>query len=78
MRPRCSHAAGWTHPAPGEARCRTCGVTRFTEYGAVRPPGLPHALTPKPRDARKADRAAALQIARLPRRRVWWGLAPVA
>ncbi|MEU5191885.1 DUF6255 family natural product biosynthesis protein [Streptomyces klenkii] len=78
MRVRCSHAEGWAYPAPGEQRCRTCGTVRFTDYGALRPPGLPHALTPKPRDADKADRAAATHIANAPRRVAWWGLGPVA
>ncbi|MFF7021210.1 DUF6255 family natural product biosynthesis protein [Streptomyces klenkii] len=68
MRVRCSHAESWTYPVPGEQRCRTCGTVRFTDYGALRPPGLPQALTPKPRDAGKADRAAATRIAKAPRR----------
>ncbi|MFH8784880.1 DUF6255 family natural product biosynthesis protein [Streptomyces roseoverticillatus] len=78
VRIRCNHREGWNYPVPGEARCRTCGTVRFTDYGAVRPPGLPSALTPKPRDARKADRAAAAWIANSPRRRAWWGLGSVA
>ncbi|MEV5377882.1 DUF6255 family natural product biosynthesis protein [Streptomyces nondiastaticus] len=78
VRIRCSHSEGWTYPVPGEQRCRSCGTVRFTDYGAVRPPGLPHALTPKPRDARKADRAAAAWIANAPRRGTWWGLGSVA
>ncbi|MEU8549574.1 DUF6255 family natural product biosynthesis protein [Streptomyces roseoverticillatus] len=78
VRIRCNRSEGWNHPAPGEARCRSCGVTRFADYGAVRPPGLAHALTPKPGDARKADRSAATWIANVPRKRVWWGLTPVA
>ncbi|MGK5728650.1 DUF6255 family natural product biosynthesis protein [Streptomyces sp. URMC 124] len=78
MRIRCHHSEGWDHPAPGESRCRTCGVTRFTEYGAVRPPGLASALTPKPRDARRADIAAATRIANTPPRRQWWHLPAVA
>ncbi|CAM5533098.1 DUF6255 family natural product biosynthesis protein [Streptomyces abikoensis] len=78
MRIRCNHSEGWNHPAPGEARCRRCGVTRFTEYGAVRPPGLPYVRTPEPEAARRADRAAATWIANLPRRRTWWGLRPAA
>ncbi|WP_367138744.1 MULTISPECIES: DUF6255 family natural product biosynthesis protein [Streptomyces] len=41
MRVRCNHAEGWTYPVPGEQRCRTCGTVRFTDYGALRPPGLP-------------------------------------
>ncbi|WP_422396774.1 DUF6255 family natural product biosynthesis protein [Streptomyces klenkii] len=39
MRVRCIHAEGWAYPAPGEQRCRTCGTVRFTDYGALRPPG---------------------------------------
>ncbi|WP_425507734.1 DUF6255 family natural product biosynthesis protein [Streptomyces olivoverticillatus] len=38
--PNCPHRSGWTHTR-GESRCKCCGVRRFTEYGALRPPGLP-------------------------------------
>ncbi|WP_373303655.1 DUF6255 family natural product biosynthesis protein [Streptomyces cinnamoneus] len=58
----CPHAAGWTR-AEGEARCERCGVRRFTEYGAVRPPGLPQAVVPAARDRYAADRAAARNVA---------------
>ncbi|MCA6093035.1 hypothetical protein LE181_12790 [Streptomyces sp. SCA3-4] len=58
----CPHAAGWTRTA-GEARCERCGVRRFTEYGAVRPSGLPQAVVPSPRARRAADRAAARNVA---------------
>ncbi|GGX69093.1 DUF6255 family natural product biosynthesis protein [Streptomyces hiroshimensis] len=78
MRPQCKHTAGWAHPAQGESRCKACGVVRFADYGALRPAGLPSALTPKPRDARRADRAAATRIANLPRRTAWWGLTTAA
>ncbi|MFH8789906.1 DUF6255 family natural product biosynthesis protein [Streptomyces roseoverticillatus] len=73
----CTHRAGWTTRTRGEVHCRGCGTVRFTDYGALRPPGLPHAVAPKPRDARRADRAAATWIVNLPRKRVWWGLVPV-
>ncbi|WP_374223828.1 DUF6255 family natural product biosynthesis protein [Streptomyces sp. ISL-11] len=58
----CHHQRGWTHALGGASRCDECGVRRFTEYGAVRPPGLPQAMTPRPRDRRAADRAAALNV----------------
>ncbi|MEU1312831.1 DUF6255 family natural product biosynthesis protein [Streptomyces cinnamoneus] len=60
--PHCPHAAGWTRTA-GEARCDRCGVRRFTEYGAVRPPGLPQAVVPAVRERYAADRAAACNVA---------------
>ncbi|MFF4220689.1 DUF6255 family natural product biosynthesis protein [Streptomyces nondiastaticus] len=78
MRSTCAHRGGWSARTRGEARCRDCGTVRFTDYGALRPPGLPDALTPKRRDARKADSAAAAWMANLPRRVVWWGLGSVA
>ncbi|MFE0044204.1 DUF6255 family natural product biosynthesis protein [Streptomyces albireticuli] len=59
----CPHRGGWTHHG-GESRCNTCGVRRFTEYGAVRPDGLPRAVTPPAPDRRATDRAAALNISR--------------
>ncbi|WP_221462472.1 DUF6255 family natural product biosynthesis protein [Streptomyces olivoverticillatus] len=40
----CSHRGGWTHDA-GELRCDGCGTRRFTDYGALRPPGLPSTVT---------------------------------
>ncbi|WP_238492420.1 DUF6255 family natural product biosynthesis protein [Streptomyces sp. UNOB3_S3] len=55
-------------------RCRTCGVRRFTDYGALRPPGLPQAVVPAPRDRRAADRAAARRVAELLGRGRWWSL----
>ncbi len=68
----CAHRAGWVR-GKGEARCGSCGVVRFTEYGALRPPGLAEAVTP-PRGG--ADRAAALWVMRRTRRRTeWWGRA---
>lgn len=69
---RCQHnPSGWTH-AGGESRCHSCGVRRFSGYGALRPPGLAAAITPAPRDPRAADRAAALSMARARRARWWW------
>ncbi|MEU5052415.1 DUF6255 family natural product biosynthesis protein [Streptomyces sp. NPDC021096] len=59
----CAHTAGWTHAA-GEAHCDRCGTRRFTDYGAVRPAGLPHAVTPSARDREAADRAAAASVRR--------------
>ncbi|WP_372471988.1 DUF6255 family natural product biosynthesis protein [Streptomyces albireticuli] len=79
VRAACTHPVGWTHTR-GEARCRACGVVRFTDYGAVRPPGLPEAVTPAPAGARCADRAAASWISEAARRRRRPGpaVAPVA
>ncbi|WP_420823994.1 DUF6255 family natural product biosynthesis protein [Streptomyces roseifaciens] len=42
MRRTCTHRGGWSARTRGEARCRDCGTVRFTEYAALRPPGLPH------------------------------------
>ncbi|MGW2367442.1 DUF6255 family natural product biosynthesis protein [Streptomyces sp. NPDC001667] len=66
----CTHRDSWTH-AGGEARCESCGVRRFTEYRAVRPPGIAQALTPPRRTAATADRAAAEWLMRRTRRRGW-------
>ncbi|MEU1671843.1 DUF6255 family natural product biosynthesis protein [Streptomyces roseifaciens] len=41
----CTHRGGWSARTRGEARCRDCGTVRFTEYAALRPPGLPQATT---------------------------------
>ncbi|MGK5732807.1 DUF6255 family natural product biosynthesis protein [Streptomyces sp. URMC 124] len=46
MRGTCTHRGGWAARTRGEARCRYCGTVRFTEYAALRPPGLPHAPRP--------------------------------
>ncbi|MEU5419330.1 DUF6255 family natural product biosynthesis protein [Streptomyces sp. NPDC020667] len=66
----CTHRDSWTHTG-GEARCESCGVRRFTEYRAVRPPGIAQALTPPRRTAATADRAAAEWLMRRTRRRGW-------
>ncbi|MFE5871747.1 DUF6255 family natural product biosynthesis protein [Streptomyces roseifaciens] len=42
----CTHRGGWSARTRGEARCRDCGTVRFTEYAALRPPGLPHPPAP--------------------------------
>ncbi|MGK5640566.1 DUF6255 family natural product biosynthesis protein [Streptomyces sp. URMC 126] len=34
----CGHEAGW-EAGGGAHRCLACGTCRFTEYGALRPPG---------------------------------------
>ncbi|MFF7688286.1 DUF6255 family natural product biosynthesis protein [Streptomyces syringium] len=70
----CGHRSGWTCVG-GEARCGACGVVRFTEYGALRPPGLPQVVTPVG-DARRADRRAARTVSRTARRPAWWGQRP--
>ncbi|MFD0382837.1 DUF6255 family natural product biosynthesis protein [Streptomyces stramineus] len=58
----------------GEARCRTCGVVRFTDYGALRPQEMPQVVTPSARSTYWADRAAAHWISQIARRATWWGL----
>ncbi len=59
----CPHGTGWARTR-GAVRCEGCGVVRFTDYGALRPPGLPQALTVSRGSARRADRAAAQWVAR--------------
>ncbi|MFI1971731.1 DUF6255 family natural product biosynthesis protein [Streptomyces cinnamoneus] len=41
----CPHRGGWAGGG-GELRCGECGTRHFTEYGALRPPGLPQAVVP--------------------------------
>ncbi|MEU1823752.1 DUF6255 family natural product biosynthesis protein [Streptomyces abikoensis] len=65
----CPHLSDWD-TAEGEERCSSCGTRRFTHYGALRPPGLPVALTPRPRNAAQADRSAAVAISRGVHRRL--------
>ncbi|MEV4924444.1 DUF6255 family natural product biosynthesis protein [Streptomyces roseoverticillatus] len=77
MRSTCAHRGGWSARTRGEARCRDCGTVRFTDYGALRPPGLPHVATPPRRTAVAADRAAAQQMSRIPRRTGRWWLSSV-
>ncbi|WP_221504914.1 DUF6255 family natural product biosynthesis protein [Streptomyces eurocidicus] len=74
MRRRCEHRGRWTHRG-GESRCEECGTVRFTDYGPLRLPEPPEAVRPDPARARRADRAAATYVARMPRRREWWSLA---
>ncbi|MCC3776071.1 DUF6255 family natural product biosynthesis protein [Streptomyces sp. UNOB3_S3] len=75
----CPHPSGWDTADDGEERCHTCGTRRFTHYGALRPPGLPVALTPAPRDATRADRSAAVAISHtLYRRLTNWARAGAA
>ncbi|MGA5133095.1 DUF6255 family natural product biosynthesis protein [Streptomyces olivoreticuli] len=57
----CLHRTGRARTR-GAARCEGCGVVRFTDYGALRPSGLPQALTVSRGSARRADRAAARQL----------------
>ncbi|MFI9308251.1 DUF6255 family natural product biosynthesis protein [Streptomyces triculaminicus] len=40
------------------------GAQRFTDYGPLRPPGLPSVITPSPAARRAADRSAAQNVAR--------------
>ncbi|MFI0911925.1 DUF6255 family natural product biosynthesis protein [Streptomyces abikoensis] len=53
---------------------KASGVRRFTDYGDLRPPGLPQAVVPAPRDRRAADRAAARCVAEALSRGRWWSL----
>ncbi|MEU5051370.1 DUF6255 family natural product biosynthesis protein [Streptomyces sp. NPDC021096] len=64
----CRHHAGWTRTAAGEERCGRCGTRRFPDYASLRPPGLPHAVTPSPGARRAADREAARRVAAAMRR----------
>lgn len=64
----CSHSNGWAQ-GNGAYQCRSCGVRRFTDYRAVRPPGLAEAVTRPRGEARKTDRAAALWLMQRTRRR---------
>ncbi|WP_425315865.1 DUF6255 family natural product biosynthesis protein [Streptomyces olivoreticuli] len=67
----CLHRMGWA-PARGAVRCEGCGVVRFTDYGALRPPGLPQAVTVSRGSALRADRTAAHWVARnAPRPKPW-------
>ncbi|MFI9238558.1 DUF6255 family natural product biosynthesis protein [Streptomyces sp. NPDC053079] len=64
---RCAHRSGWRHTG-GEACCEACGARRFSDYGALRPSGLPHAVTPDGPARRAADRAAAGRVGEAMRR----------
>ncbi|MFI1254228.1 DUF6255 family natural product biosynthesis protein [Streptomyces netropsis] len=59
----CAHTGGWTS-ADGEERCDHCGTRRFTDYGALLPPGLPQIRTPSDKTRARADRSAAALISR--------------
>lgn len=49
-------------------------MVRFTEYGALRPPGLAEAVTPSRGRAGSTDRAAALWVMlRTRRHTTGWG-----
>ncbi len=63
----CQHRSGWTRSGSASS-CGGCGTRRFADYAALRPPGLPLWVTPKPRDRHAADREAAHHMARLARR----------
>lgn len=67
----CLHRTGWARTR-GAARCEGCGVVRFTDYGTLRPPGLPQAVTVSRGSAHHADRAAAHWVARNTRRPKPW------
>ncbi|MEU7135295.1 DUF6255 family natural product biosynthesis protein [Streptomyces sp. NPDC046261] len=65
---RCAHRSGWRHSG-GEACCETCGARRFSDYGALRPAGLPRVVTPDGPARLAADRAAAGWVGEAMRRR---------
>ncbi|MFI9238319.1 DUF6255 family natural product biosynthesis protein [Streptomyces sp. NPDC053079] len=64
----CPHLVGWTRTG-GESRCDRCGTRRFEDYAALRPSGLPAAVTPSPAARRAADRNAAAAMATASSRR---------
>ncbi|WP_367620960.1 DUF6255 family natural product biosynthesis protein [Streptomyces olivoreticuli] len=66
----CTHSNGWTQTG-GEATCASCGVRRFMDYRAVRPPGLAQAVTAPRRATAVTDRAAAEWVMMRTRRRGW-------
>lgn len=74
----CAHSGGWASDGEGGQRCDACGTRRFTGYGALRPPGLPHARTPSDADRARADRSAALLISRTAHRLRRWRLSTAA
>ncbi|MEU7136819.1 DUF6255 family natural product biosynthesis protein [Streptomyces sp. NPDC046261] len=57
----CPHLVGWTRTG-GESRCDRCGTRRFDDYAAIRPSGLPAAITPSPAARRAADLAAVRNV----------------
>ncbi|MEV6672619.1 DUF6255 family natural product biosynthesis protein [Streptomyces sp. NPDC051162] len=67
----CPHRAKWTQ-ARGAARCEGCGVVRFTDYAALRPPGLPYAVTASQEHTRRVDLAVAARVAWNTRRPGRW------
>ncbi|MEU2870027.1 DUF6255 family natural product biosynthesis protein [Streptomyces olivoreticuli] len=67
----CTHRNGWTHTG-GEATCGSCGVRRFTDYRAVRPPGLAQAVTAPRKATAITDCAAAEWVMLRTRRKRWW------
>ncbi|MFI9204553.1 DUF6255 family natural product biosynthesis protein [Streptomyces sp. NPDC053048] len=69
------HHPEWESAGTGEARCKRCGTRRFTDYGALRPPGLPETVRPPARVRAKADRAAAALISRTAYHLSHWGIA---
>ncbi|MFI9305791.1 DUF6255 family natural product biosynthesis protein [Streptomyces triculaminicus] len=68
------HHPEWESAGTGEARCKQCGTRRFTDYGALRPPGLPQAVRPPARRRAKADRTAATLISRTAYHLSHWSL----
>ncbi|MGX8908314.1 DUF6255 family natural product biosynthesis protein [Streptomyces netropsis] len=73
----CAHADGWTS-AGGEERCDACGTRRFTDYGALLPPGLPQTRTPSDKARARSDHSAALLISRTAHHLSRWMPRPAA
>lgn len=73
----CQHLERW-ESGDGEKWCTACGTRRFTEYGALRPPGLPSAVMPSDEERGRADRMAAAVISRTVRHLSHWGLSDAA
>ncbi|WP_425506653.1 DUF6255 family natural product biosynthesis protein [Streptomyces rectiverticillatus] len=70
MRSTCAHRGGWAARTRGEIRCRDCGTVRFSEYAALRPPGLPCAPRAAARRVLVVGRWGGARLSGLP---VGWG-----
>ncbi|MGW1197094.1 DUF6255 family natural product biosynthesis protein [Streptomyces sp. NPDC002536] len=68
----CQHDSAWQH-ANGLSQCTRCGAHRFTDYGALRPEGLPQPLQTRRQLLAERDKAAAFIIAKGHYRVSHWG-----
>ncbi|WP_265106283.1 DUF6255 family natural product biosynthesis protein [Streptomyces sp. ET3-23] len=68
----CQHNAAWRR-ANGVSQCTRCGARRFTDYGALRPDGLPQPARTRRQLLVERDKAAALIIAKGHYRVSHWG-----